>query len=391
MSFRIISFQLNHKLCMAVQALCLSACIITPKAPPGIGPALAWQTIPGWTLDQHADSLPALLASCGILSSRSANWQRICSEASRIQAGDNQNARIFYEQWFSPHAVFDEDGSSEGLLTGYYEPLLYGSRHRSDQYTVPVYAKPNNLIRVDLGAVYPELKEMRLRGQIVGGRVIPYPDRKQIAGTALPEAEVLVWLDDPIDLFFLQIQGSGRVALNDGTSTRLGYADQNGHPYRAIGLELVERGALALDDVSMSSIRDWLDQNPDQASAILNTNPSYVFFLENKNSELGPIGSLNVPLSAERSLAIDPGVIEPGFPVWVDTSLPVSETEDTGKAKGVPYQRLMQAQDTGGAIKGYVRADIFFGAGERARRLAGLMKQPGKLYVLKPRQLNPEN
>jgi membrane-bound lytic murein transglycosylase A len=391
MSFRTLSFQFIHKLGLAVLVLCLSACIMAPKAPSGIGPALAWQAIPGWALDQHADSLPALLASCGVLSSRSANWQNICSEASRIRTEDHQSARIFYEQWFSPHAVFDEEGNSEGLLTGYYEPLLYGSRRQSDRYTVPVYAKPKDLIQVDLGAVYPELKEMRLRGQIVGNRVIPYPDRKQIADTALPEAEVLVWLDDPIDLFFLQIQGSGRVALNDGTSTRLGYADQNGHPYRAIGRELVERGELALDGVSMFSIRDWLDENPDQASAILNTNPSYVFFLENKNSDHGPIGSLNVPLSAERSLAIDPGVIEPGFPVWVDTSLPASEAEDAGKAKGVPYQRLMQAQDTGGAIKGYIRADIFFGAGERARRLAGLMKQRGKLYVLKPRLLNPEN
>ena len=380
-----------QKLCLSVLLLCLTTCTFLPKPSPGIGPALAWQAVPGWTLDQHADSLPALLASCGILSSRSANWQSICTEASRIRAGDHQSARIFYEQWFSPHAVFDEDGNSEGLLTGYYEPLLYGSRHQSDRYTVPVYAKPNNLIQVDLGAVYPELKEMRLRGQIVGDRVVPYPDRTQISGAALPEAEVLVWLDDPIDLFFLQIQGSGRVVLNDGTSIRLGYADQNGHPYRAIGLELVERGALALNDVSMFSIRDWLDENPDQVPAILNTNPSYVFFLENNNSEPGPIGSLNVPLSAERSLAIDPGVIEPGLPVWVDTSLPTSETQSAGKIKGVRYQRLMQAQDTGGAIKGYVRADIFFGAGEQARQFAGLMKQPGKLYLLKPRQLNPEN
>jgi membrane-bound lytic murein transglycosylase A len=383
MSSRTSPTHLLQKLCIPIMLLCLAACSIGPKAPPGIGPAISWQKVPGWSLDKHADSIPALLASCQKLASGSSDWAKICSVASEIEADDHHGAKEFYETWFLPHAILNEQRSSEGLLTGYYEPLLHGSRQQSSRYSVPAYAKPSNLIRVELDDVYPELSGLRIRGQLVGDRLIPFPDRQDINDSRLVDAEILVWLDDPLDLFFLQIQGSGRVAMDDGTTTRLGYADQNGHPYHAIGRELVERGELELDKISMFSIRDWLDSNPEQVDTILNTNPSYVFFVErdapaeNQGSATGPIGSLNVNLSPERSLAIDPSVIELGLPVWVDTTLPTAEQE--------PYQRLMHAQDTGGAIKGYVRADVFFGTGERAKQLAGSMKQPGRLYVLKPK------
>ena len=363
----------------------LVACAIGPKVPPGIGPAISWHKVPGWSLDKHAESIPALLVSCQKLKSRSSDWEKICSAASEIKVDDDYGAREFYEYWFFPHAILNEQRNTKGLLTGYYEPLLHGSRQQSARYFVPVYAKPANLIRVELGDIHPELSGLRIRGQIVGDRLIPFPDRQSINDSKLSNAKVLAWLDDPFDLFFLQIQGSGRLVMDDGTTIRLGYADQNGHPYHAIGRELVERGELELEEVSMFSIRDWLDSNLDQAETILNTNPSYVFFVEreasvsNQGSELGPIGSFNVNLSPERSLAIDPDVIELGLPVWVDTKLPTAAQE--------PYQRLMHAQDTGGAIKGYVRADVFFGTGERAEKLAGSMKQLGRLYVLKPKPI----
>jgi len=369
--------------------LCLSACVSPSKTSPGIGPAISWQKVPGWSQDKHADSIPGLLASCEKLHSQSNEWGQICSAANKTPLDDHLSAKVFYEYWFSPHIILNEQGNAEGLFTGYYEPLLNGSRKQSARYSTPAYAKPSNLIRVELANIYPELSGLRIRGQLDGDRLIPFPDRQGINSARLPNAEVLVWLDDPLDLFFLQIQGSGRVALDDGTTIRLGYADQNGHPYHAIGRELVERGEMEIDQVSMFRIRDWLELNPERADTILNTNPSYVFFVEreaapdNPYSATGPIGSLNVSLSPERSLAVDPDVIKLGLPVWVDTYLPTEEQET--------YQRLMHAQDTGGAIKGYVRADVFFGTGERAKQLAGSMKQPGRLYVLQPKPIKKIN
>jgi membrane-bound lytic murein transglycosylase A len=209
-----------------------------------------------------------------------------------------------------------------------------------------------------------------------GNRVVPYFSRAEITAGAQPlTGQELLWVDDAVALFMLQVQGSGRVQMPDGSMLAVGYADQNGHPYYPIGRRLVEMGALIAGEVTLFSIRDWLQQHPDEAQDVLNRNPSYIFFALRDASLPGPLGSLNVPLVAQRSIAVDAAKIPLGLPVWLDTTLP---------GGAVPYRRLMQAQDTGGAIKGQVRADIFFGRGVEAERLAGEMKQPGRMYVLLP-------
>jgi membrane-bound lytic murein transglycosylase A len=213
--------------------------------------------------------------------------------------------------------------------------------------------------------------------------VVPYLSRGEIgngAGAERLKGNELLWVDDPVGLFFLQVQGSGRVQLPDGSVVRVGYADQNGHPYQSIGAQLVARGALAREEVNLDSIRVWLAAHPDEAEDVLNSNPSFVFFaLREPPAETsvdGPLGSLNVALTPQRSAAVDPSFIALGSPLWLDTTLPGAEPR--------PYRRLLFAQDTGGAIKGPVRADVFFGHGPAAERLAGHMKQPGRLYVLLP-------
>jgi membrane-bound lytic murein transglycosylase A len=222
-----------------------------------------------------------------------------------------------------------------------------------------------------------------VRARLQGNRVVPYPSRAQIesAGSSIPAAP-LVWVDDLVALFFLQIQGSGRVQLPDGSSLFVNYAEQNGHPYRAIGRTLIDAGALAVEDVSMQSIRAWLRAHPEQVEAVLQSNPSYVFFEERSAELSGPQGALGVSLQAERSIAIDPKHLPLGSAVWLDTTLPGPD--------GPPYRRLVFAQDTGGAIRGPLRADVFFGFGERAEDLAGRMKQPGQLYALQPRSAPAE-
>jgi len=204
---------------------------------------------------------------------------------------------------------------------------------------------------------------------------VPFFSREEIDGDSQPlRGKELLWIDDAYGSFFLQIQGSGRVRLDDGSIVGVNYENQNGHPYVAIGKTLVENQELALEDVSLFTIREWLENNPQRANEVLNSNPSYVFFHLREDINEGPRGSLNVPLTAERSLAVDRKVIPLGTPVWIDTTLP----------DGSPYQRLMIAQDTGGAIRGPVRADVFFGNGQRAERLAGEMNQKGRLYALLP-------
>ncbi|MDH3637903.1 MAG: MltA domain-containing protein, partial [Gammaproteobacteria bacterium] len=242
----------------------------------------------------------------------------------------------------------------------------------------PIYRKPPDLLDIRLDSVYPELKDKRLRGRLIDDTVVPYFSRAELdAGQSPLAGNEILWVDDPIALFFLHIQGSGRVQLTDGSIVAVGYADQNGHPYRSIGRRLIEMGALERDEVTMFSIRDWLRENPARATELLNSNPSYVFFTLRDNPDQGPIGSMNVPLTAERSVAIDPRVIPLGTPLWLDTTVP-------GKDE-VPYRRLVVAQDTGGAIKGTLRADLFWGRGRQAETMAGRMKQQGRIYILTPK------
>ncbi len=372
-----------------------SACTTVPPTPPGkvappaaietvptppaaAAPALqaaGWDAVSGWGEDDPAQAWDAFLHSCSALKQQPA-WSAVCEMAS-TQTAQQGNLRRFFEENFIPYQVTNPDSSSDGLITGYYEPLLNGSRSRSSRFRFPLYASPPDLLVIDLATVYPELKGMRLRGRLQGNRVVPYYSRAEIEnGTAPLKGKELFWVDDAVDLFFLQIQGSGKIKLPDGEMVRIGYADQNGYPYKSIGKALVERGELTLDKASMQGIKDWGKRNPAKLPELLNVNASYVFFRELPNRLSGPLGALGVPLTAGRSLAVDPRTIPLGAPVFLSTTWP-------NEAK--PLNRLMLAQDTGGAIKGVVRADFFWGFGNEAGKQAGSMKQSGKMWVLLPK------
>ncbi len=361
--------------CAAVALL--AACSTWHPAEPGIGAPVPWTALPGWQDDHPAQAWPALLNSCRKMPARDASWKDICADAALFPDPDDKTARAFFETRFTPHAVVGRDGKMDGLITGYYEPLLYGSLVRTKRFRYPLYKRPDDLVTVDLGELYPELQGKHLRGRLEGRRVVPYYSRADISnGKRPPDDDVLAWVDDPVALFFLEIQGSGRVQLPDGRLLYVGYADQNGYPYVAIGRTLVRSGALQLEDATLPTIRAWLEAHPDQAETVLNSNPSYVFFTLRDPDNPGPIGALNVPLLPERSIAVDPTYIPLGSPVWLDTTLP-------GGAPA-PFRRLEFAQDTGGAIRGPARADLFLGFGAGAERLAGEMRQRGSLYVLLP-------
>jgi membrane-bound lytic murein transglycosylase A len=352
-------------------------------SPPAAAPlqASTWQAVSGWLQDDPAQAWPALRASCSTLS-RQASWKAVCDRAGSLGATPSTAAaRQFFEANFTPWQLTNADGSTQGLVTGYYEPLIRGSRTRSTRSAWPIHGVPKDMLTIELGDVYPELKSLRLRGRLVGNKVLPYWNREQFGERAeQAQAPVLLWADDPIELFFLQVQGSGRVQLPDGKTVRIGYADQNGHPYQSIGRWLVAQGELPLEKASMDGIKGWAEANPQRLHELLNANPSYVFFRELPASSGGPVGALGVPLSAGRSIAVDPRYVPLGAPVFLSTTLPLSTT---------PLQRLVLAQDTGGAIKGAVRADFFWGFGADAGREAGRMRQQGNMWVLLPNGVNP--
>ncbi|MDE1942891.1 MAG: murein transglycosylase A [Betaproteobacteria bacterium] len=336
--------------------------------------------LPRWREGLTPSAWGAFLQSCSVLGNQ-APWQAPCADAARLPSPPAAGAmRAFFESHFTPWLVLNHDGSNTGLITGYYEPLLHGSRTPSPRYRYPVYAPPPDLLTVDLGELVPELKGRPLRGRLEGHRVVPYYTRAQIDDTTPRTGNALAWVDNPVELFFLQIQGSGRIALPDGGQLRVGYADQNGHPFRSIGRLLVQRGDLTLAHASLQGIKAWAAAHPDQVRALLDANPSYVFFRLLPEDLPGPIGALGVPVTGEASLAVDPRVIPLGAPVFIDTTRPNSRR---------PLRRLMLAQDTGGAIHGAVRADFFWGYGSAAEQQAGSMKQAGRLWVLYPRGATP--
>lgn len=339
-----------------------------------------WTELPGWRDDNVAEAWSALLASCGTLSSRE-HWREACAAASGMPSPSTEAARHFFEQHFAPYQISSNESGDDGLITGYYEPMLRGSRKPTNRYRYPLYGVPDDLLVVELSELYPELKGMRLRGRLDGRRVVPYPDRARIeGGEARLRGKEIVWVDDPIDLFFLHIQGSGRILLESGETIRVGYADQNGHPYRSIGRLLVQRGELALDRASMQGIKAWARANPGALNELLNANASYVFFRELPVTASGPPGALGVPLTPRRSVAVDPRHVPLGAPVFIATTWPNSTRT---------LNRLMLAQDTGGAIRGPVRADFFWGFGEAAGREAGRMKQRLRMWVLLPHGQEP--
>ncbi|HEY2011072.1 MAG TPA: murein transglycosylase A [Rhizomicrobium sp.] len=373
----------SARLAVLASAFLLFACT-AEKPPPAVSPVLhlsraAFDRLPGW---QDGDARPALAAfqrSCAVLMQKPdaapmggagyggtvGDWRGVCAQAS----GD---AKDFFAQNFTAYAV-----AGDGLFTGYYEPQIRGARTRGGAFQTPVYGLPADLVRVDLGLFDTKLKGEHISGRVSGHALTPYPDRTEIESTGVKTAEILFYTDDPIAFFFLQIQGSGRVVFEDGGSERIAFAGENGQPYTAIGRTLIADGSLAREDVSLQSIRAWLVAHPDRAKAVMQTDKSYVFFQERSlgDAALGSTGSLGANLTPLASLAVDPRIHPLGAPMFVAADGPD------------PVHGVLVAQDTGGAIRGAARGDIFFGFGTEAENRAGAMKAPGHLYVLLPNSL----
>lgn len=377
-------------------ALLAAGCAGPAPPPPPVGPdrlVLApaqWQDLPGWRDDSAAAVLPALLKSCDVLQrlppdhsvgadglgGTAADWGAPCGAARRLPAGDNAAARAFFEGWFVPWAA-SNNGRAEGLFTGYYEPEVTGSRHPHDRFGIPLLGRPSDLVTVDLARLRPDLGAEQLAGRLEGNRLDPYPARAEIEAGALGGlAQPLVWLDDPVDAHILQIQGSGRVRLDDGSAVRVGVAATNGRKFVGLGKLLAEQGRLPAGS-SMPEIRAWLKAHPDEARRVMAANPRYVFYRLVAGD--GPVGAQGVALTAGRSLAVDPHFVPLGVPLWLDTTAPSGEA----------IRRLVMAQDSGAAIKGPVRGDLFWGTGDSAFEQAGRMKAAGRFWLLLPAERSP--
>jgi membrane-bound lytic murein transglycosylase A len=392
------SSQAARRALATLATLAVAACQVVPVAPPAptrppatgiaVYTPVDFAALPGWASDDPAAAWPAFLAGCRALVASDATrplWQPPCDAAAAMAEPDAATARRFFESHFTAYRIADSAGTDTGLVTGYYEPLLTGSRTRTVEFSVPLYEPPDDLLTVDLSALYPELKGKRVRGRVQGRKVVPYWPRADIdAGKPPLDGKAIVYVADPVEAFFLEIQGSGRVQLADGSVMRVGYADQNGHPFVSIARVLIERGELTRDTASMQRIKAWGRSHPEQLPALLEENPSYVFFREIPSPAPGtlearidgPIGSLGVPLLAQRTIAVDTRYVPLGTPVFLDTTQPLT---------GSTLQRLTLAQDTGGAIRGIARADFFWGFGPDAGREAGRMRQQGRMWLLWPK------
>lgn len=403
-----MSLRLSLLVSSVAVALALSACTTTvpPTSAPAKSPAITpsvvnpvpakpaapdakdaqastfvpvgFAALPGWGRDDVRAAWPAFMASCGVLVKRP-DWKEPCTIARQVNADSDKAIRQFFEAFFVPNQIVAADGASSGLVTGYYEPLLHGARKRGGPYQTPLYKVPDDLVTVDLASVYPELKNMRLRGKLVGKKVVPYSTRAEIERATSVAGKELMWVDDEVEAFFLQVQGSGRVQLTDTQETvRVAYADQNGHPYQSIGRYLVDKGELTMSQASAQGIKAWIAGHPTRKDELFNANPSYVFFKEERlpDPKVGPKGALGVPLTPQRSVAIDSRFVPLGAPVFLSTTQANSD---------IPMQRLVMAQDTGGAIRGPIRVDYFFGFGAEAAENAGRMKQSGMVWVLLPK------
>lgn len=384
------------RLCAAAVILAMAAC--APTAGPDQSPspteisfqATAFPDIPGWSDDGTADAVRALRRSCDRLlkapttrqmtdksvGGRVGDWAPAC-RALPGEGLDDASARRYFETWFRPYRVLS-GSQADGLFTGYFEPGLRGSRTPTETFSVPIYGRPGDLVLATLGDWREELRGERIAGRIIDGRLKPYFSRAEIeAGALTDRAKPLAWVDDAVSAFFLHIQGSGRISLPNGGVMRVGYDGHNGHVYRAIGRDLIEEGAISKEDISLQSIRSWLATNPDRRTEMMNRNPSFIFFREIDGE--GPIGAQGVALTPGRSMAVDPKFLPLGAPIWLEA--------DYRDESGAPLRRLMVAQDTGGAIRGAVRGDVFWGHGDVARALAGPMKAPGRIYLLLPKTL----
>lgn len=359
--------------------------------------AVSFNRLPGWNSSDPRPALAAFGRSCtSILALPPArplgrtgyagdarDWQSVCA-ASSAAAADAAGARAWFEKWFTPFAVA-AGASRNAIFTGYYEPEIFASRMRHGAFVAPIYGEPFDLVTADLGLFHPELAGLHVTGRVADHRLVPFPSRAQIDAQGLPDAPVLLYANDPIAVFFLHIQGSGRAHLDDGTMLRLAYAGQSGRPYTPIGRALLDKGELDRAHMSMQAIRAWLKARPGEARRIMETDESYVFFRELPvgDASLGSPGTEGVPLTPETSIAVDPAFHALGVPMFVATQPPAVDSALAREG----FARLCIAQDTGGAIKGALRADIFWGYGARAEAIAGHMKSEGRLYVLLPKVL----
>ena len=308
------------------------------------------------------------------------DWKVSCEAAKILSSPSNIEVIEYLHKHFDLYKAKNEEGSKKGLITGYYQPELKGSRTKTKKYKIPLYTPPHDLITVDLSEVYPDLKYKRLRGRVEGNKLIPYFTREEISKKDYPlQGNELLWVENSVESFFLEIQGSGVIKFEDGSTTQVGYADQNGHPYRSMGLALIRQGELKRHKVSMQSIKAWARKNKRKLKKFLNANPSTVFFRELPQGLPGPIGALGVPISTARSVAIDRKFIPLGAPVFLSTTEPNSN---------VSLDKLMMAQDTGGAINGGVRADFYWGQGKIPGSKAGSMKQSGEIWVMLPKNFS---
>jgi membrane-bound lytic murein transglycosylase A len=347
---------------------------------------MTFAELPGWRQGDPRAALSAFVRSCAAMARQDpaaamgyagnvADWRAPCRAA---QVASADKTRAFFEHWFVPVQI----GAGEvedGLFTGYYEPEIFASRSRHNAFQTQVYGVPDDLVSIDLGAFRPKLRGEHIAGKVERGRLVPYATRAQIDAKGLPQAHILFYANDPVAVFFLHIQGSGRVRFDDGSQARIAYAAQNGQIYTAVGQTLKLRGALKPGNISMQNIGAWLRANPSAARQVMETNASYVFFKEEPVGDptLGAMGAEGVALTPGASLAVDARLHALGVPFFVSTTLPDAK----------PLQALFVAQDIGGAIRGPVRGDIFFGFGREAEMLAGAMNHAGRLYALLPKSV----
>lgn len=400
-----MSLRLMKRLAGAGSLLVLASCSYLPPIdePPAPLPSdsalmlkqMKFVDVPGWAGADHSLILPAFLKSCEVLSKRGldadmgpdqrmgkvSDWVDICADAKKIRPGNKVEVNFFFQSRFVPYLASNNQNPT-GLFTGYYEPELEGRWGPEGAFETPIYSRPNDLISANLGEYRDEFKGKQIAGRVLKNKLIPYNTRAEINNGAIKGRGLeILWVNDPVTLFFLHVQGSGRIRMADGSTVRVGYAGRNGRPYTSIGKELVKMGIMPLKDVTAPAIMDWLRANPEAGRQVMNKNESFVFFRVVDGD--GPLGAQGVPLTPGRSMAVDRKFIPYGIPIWLNTTDPLD-------AK-LPLRRLLVAQDTGSAIKGPVRGDVFWGFGAEAAQRAGVMKSRGQYYLILPanRVFNP--
>lgn len=361
----------------------------TEKAIPSVKlEAVNYESLPGWRNENLEAALQAFQISCQWILKRDPNasagneriplkagdWFAVCKDALNLKGASNVQIRHFFETAFVP---MKWDSEEPGLFTGYYSPLYDGSLHKNGVYTVPIYGLPADLVTIQLQRFDPTLPSRKLTGRVEEHRMIPYYTRREInEGAIQHQAPVLAWLKSETDRLFLEIQGAGIIKLKDGAELPLGYAGENGKPYHSVAQVLINRGVMTKDSASMQAIRRYFKAHPQEGKSAMNANPSFVFF--DKLPKAYTPGTQGIPLTPGYSMAVDRKWVPLGVPLWLNTRRP----EGT---KGVELQRLMIAQDTGGAIRGKVRGDVYWGHGKEAGKIAGNMKYPGTYWLLLPK------